>query len=163
MTLKDKVLSAINQQINEEIYSSYLYLSMSAYFESINLRGFAHWMRVQSREETAHAMRFFDYIVEAGGTVALKPIAGPKTKWDSPLQVFEESCGHEAKITKLIYDLVGLSMEEKDYATNQMLQWFVAEQVEEEANPREILEKLKMIGSSNSGLLYLDKELKKRE
>ena len=161
--LKDSMLKSLNKQINEEMFSSYLYLSMAAYFESINLKGFAHWMRVQSREETSHAMKFFNYVIEAGGNIELQAIAAPKIKWESPLKIFEESLAHEKKITALIYSLVEQAMAEKDYAANAMLQWFVNEQVEEEANAVEILGKLKMIDKSMGGLLYLDKELKKRE
>ena len=163
MELKSKMNDALNAQINEELYSSYLYLSMAAYFESINLPGFANWMKVQSREETVHGMKLFHYIHEAGGTVTLKGIKEPKAKWDSVIQVFEESLKHEQHITACINNLLEQALAEKDFATANMLQWFVNEQVEEEANPREILAKLKMIGGSMGSLLYLDKEMKKRE
>ncbi len=163
MTLKDKIVSALNKQINEELFSSYLYLSMSAWFESQNLKGFAGWMRAQSREEREHAMRIFDFVHEAGGTVQLAALAAPRTKWSGAVEVFEETCAHEAKITALINGLVDLAASEKDHATANMLQWFVAEQVEEEANASDILAKLKMIGSSMGSLLYLDKALGKRD
>lgn len=163
MQLQTKMNDALNTQINEELFSFYLYLSMAAWFESSNLKGIAHWLQVQAREEQAHAMRIYNYIHESGGIVSLKAIKEPKMKWDSPAQAFEESVKHEEYITACIGKLVELSMSEKDYATLNMLQWFVNEQVEEEANPREVLMKLKMIGVSQSGLLYLDKEMKKRE
>lgn len=163
MSLKDKTLGALNKQINEELFSAYLYLSMAAWFETMTLKGFAHWMRVQAKEETTHAMKIYDYINESGGEVQLTALAAPKTKWDSAIQAFEEAVAHEKHITAAINSLYELATNEKDFATANMLQWFIAEQVEEEANPTEILNKITMIKGSMSGLLYLDKELKKRE
>lgn len=163
MPLKQNIQEALNQHINGEFYSSYLYLAMAAYFESTNLKGFAHWMKVQAVEERDHALRLFDYIYDRGGSVSLKEIAAPKQQWNSPFQVFEETCSHEEKVTQSIGNMVELAQMEKDHATFQMLQWFVAEQVEEEARAQEIMLKLKSLGSSTGGLLYLDKELKKRE
>jgi ferritin len=163
MSIKEKTLSALNKQINEEMFSSYLYLSMAAYFETLTLKGFAHWMRIQAREENSHALKIFDYINEAGGAVQLTALAAPKTKWENTIQVFEETVAHEKHITACINSLYETAMAEKDLATANMLQWFIAEQVEEEANPTEILNKITMIKGSMSGLLYLDKELKKRE
>lgn len=162
MEMKKKINEAINKQINEELFSSYLYLAMAAYFETLNLKGFANWMKVQSREEHGHAMKFFEYVHDAGGTVELTALSAPQQKWANPLEAFEATLKHEQHITKSIYNLVELAMAEKDFAANNMLQWFVGEQVEEEANATEILLKLKTIGPSAGGLLYLDKELKKR-
>jgi ferritin len=163
MSIKEKVLNALNKQINEEMYSSYLYLSMAAWFETQTLRGFAHWMKVQAREENLHALKIFEYINESGGAVQLTAIAAPKTKWDTTAQAFDETVAHEKHITASINSIYELAMAEKDFATANFLQWFIAEQVEEEANPTEILSKVNMIKGSMSGLLYLDKELKKRE
>jgi ferritin len=161
--IQDKMNRLLNDQIGEETFSGYLYLAMAAWFESRTLKGFAHWMKVQAREELAHAMKFFNYLCEAGGKVELSTIAAPKKEWPSPLAVFEESLAHEKHITARIYGLLEAANAEKDYATASMLQWFVNEQVEEESNASEILEKLKMIGESKGGLLYQDKELRKRE
>ena len=163
MTMKAKINDALNKQINEEMFSSYLYLSMAAWFESQNLKGFGHWMKVQAGEENKHAMKFFEYVHDAGGVVKLEAIKAPKSTWKSPLEVFQESSAHEAHITACINNLVETAMAEKDFAALNMLQWFVSEQVEEEANATEILQKLVMIDTSKGGLLYLDKELKKRE
>lgn len=160
--LSEKMKEALNKQLNAEFYSAYLYLSMSAYFESINLKGFANWMRVQAQEEITHAMKFFDYINERGGRVYLESIEKPPTEWDSPLHVFEETYKHEVNVTRMINDLVNLAIEEKDHATYNMLQWFVAEQVEEEASADEIRQQLKFIGEERRGVLMLDRELAQR-
>ena len=135
---------------------------MAAYFESINLKGFANWMRVQAQEELTHAMRFFDYINERGGVVKLAAIEQPPTEWKSPLDVFEATYKHEVKVTGMINSLVNLAMKEKDHATYNMLQWFVAEQVEEEASADEIRQQLKLIGKDGRGILMLDRELGQR-
>jgi len=160
--IKEKMLKAVNKQINAEMYSSYLYLSMSAYFESINLRGLAKWMKVQSGEEWGHAMRLYDHIIDRGGKVSLAGIDEPPSSWKSALVMFEEAYKHEQKITGMIHELVDLAIKENDHAANNMLQWFVAEQVEEEANTSEISNKLEMIGDSVGGLLMLDHQLGKR-
>ncbi len=157
-----KTMESFNQQINEEIFSSYLYLSMAAYFESKNLKGMAHWMRLQTEEENMHAMKFFDFVLQRGGKINLSKIEGPKTDWASPLEAFEDSYKHEEKITSLINNLVDLSLKEKDHAANAFLQWFVTEQVEEEANVLEIVEKLKLAGDHPEVLLMIDKELSQR-
>ncbi len=161
--ISEKVSSALNDQLGEEYYSSYLYLSMAAYFESKNLHGFAHWMKVQSEEERGHAMKFYGYLNQQLSHVTLKAIVKPQTDWTSPLAVFEDAYRHEQKITKLINDLISLVITEKDYATNIFLQWFVTEQVEEESNASEIVEKLKMIGESKQGLMMLDSILGQRK
>ena len=160
--LSERMLNALNRQVNAELYSAYLYLSMAAYFESINLKGFANWMKVQAQEELTHAMKFFDYINERGGRVKLEAIEKPPNEWDSPLHVFEATYEHEQKVTRMINDLVNMAMEEKDHATYNMLQWFVAEQVEEEASADEIRQQLRLIGEDGRGILMLDRELGKK-
>jgi ferritin len=157
-----KIEGVLNQQVNAELYSSYLYLSMSAYFQSINLPGFANWMRVQAQEELVHAMKFYDFINERGGRVTLQKIDSPPTKWASPLDVFENTYKHEQKVTGLINDLVNLAVGEKDHATNIFLQWFVTEQVEEEASADEVVQKLKLVGKDSGGLFMLDGEMGQR-
>lgn len=157
--INKNIEGAVNRQINAELYSEYLYLSMASYFESVNLRGFAKWMEAQAVEEQNHAMKFYSYINERGGRVIFDSIAKPPSKWDSPLAVFEETYKHEQKVTAMINDLTDLARAEKDNATEILLQWYVNEQVEEEASASEILEKLKMIGSSGNGLIMLDREL----
>lgn len=157
--LKEKLQDELNKQINEELYSAYIYLSMNAYFESMNLKGFANWMRVQVQEELVHAMKFYDFIVGRGGRVKLDQITKPPIEWKSPLDAFEAAYAHEQHITGRINILVNLAIEEKDHATNAMLQWFVTEQVEEEANTSSVVEKLKLAGKKGPGLLMLDQEL----
>ena len=157
--LNPRIEAALNSQINAELYSSYLYVSMSAYFDSQNLAGMANWMRIQAQEEVAHAVKFFDFVNERDGRVLLTQIEGPKTEWTSPLDVFEEAYAHEQKVTGLINDLVDLSLGEKDHASNAFLQWFVTEQVEEEAAAKTIVDKLKMIGDNPVALYMLDGEL----
>ncbi len=153
---------AINEQINKELFSSYLYLSMAAYFEDRNLPGFAHWMRVQEAEEREHAMKFYDFILECGGKVTLKAIDAPKTEWSSTMEVVEEVAAHEAKVTASIYALYELALAEKDYPAQIMLQWFITEQVEEEKNVAEIIASLKMIEAHETAVLQLDHRLGKR-
>jgi len=160
--MKSKIEGAFNEQFNAEFFSSYLYLSMAAYFESQNLKGMAQWMRMQVQEENLHAMKFFDFINERGGKVTLTRIEAPKTEWSSPLQVFEETCAHESKVTGLINDLVDLAISERDHAANAFLQWFVTEQVEEEASVQEITEKLRMVGDRGGMMFMLDRELSQR-
>lgn len=154
-----KIEDAFNAQINAEIYSSYLYLSMSGALEKMNLPGFASWMRVQAQEEMTHAMKFYDHIIERDGTVALAAIDGPPMKWKDVKAVIAETLEHEQKVTGLINDLMDLSMTENDHAGRMFLQWFVTEQVEEEATAMEILGKLEIAGDSAGGLYLLDKEL----
>ncbi|GAB4459727.1 MAG: ferritin [Anaerolineae bacterium] len=161
--LKDAMQKALNEQINAELHSAYLYLSMSAYFESTNLRGFANWMRVQAQEEVDHAMRFYSYVNDRGGVVTLTAIDGPETKWASPLAAFEGALKHERYISGRINDLVGLARKESDYATEEFLQWFVAEQVEEEATADEIVQQLKLIGDNPAGLFIMDREMAGRQ
>ena len=157
--LKTNILNILNKQINEELYSSYLYLSMSAYFSSMNLDGFAKWMKMQSAEEYGHAMKIYDYVIQCDGKVTLKAINNPKSQWKSALEVFQETLKHEQYISSRVNNIINLAIKEKDHATNNFFQWFVAEQVEEEANARNIVDKLKMIGETKSGLFMLDREL----
>ena len=135
---------------------------MAAYFESQNLKGMAGWMRMQAIEEHMHAMKFFDFINERGGRVTLAKIKEPKTEWDSPLDVYEDTCEHEGKVTGLINDLVDLSLQAKDHAANAFLQWFVTEQVEEEATAQEIRDKLKLVSDNPVALFMIDQELGQR-
>ena len=160
--IKEKVLKALNLQLNAELYSAYLYLTMEAYFESIELNGFGNWMRVQAQEELTHAMKFYDYIIRRGGRVILPSIEEPPSEWESPEAVFEHVYKHEQKVTGLINSLVDLSMEESDHATTNFLQWFVAEQVEAEESASGVLQKVKLAGESKSGLFMLDSELAQR-
>jgi ferritin len=160
--IKKKINDAINQQVNREIFSAYLYLSMAAYFESSNLKGVAKWMKVQTQEEMKHAGKFMDYLYEKGGRAILDAIDKPEKEWDSPLAAFEAAYKHELKITAHINDLVKMASQDSDYATLNMLQWFVSEQVEEEAQTDEVVQKLKMIGDSKSALFMYDAVLGKR-
>jgi ferritin len=160
--LKTNVQDALNAQLNAEFASSYLYLSMAAWFDAKNFHGMAHWMRVQTGEEWKHAMKFYTFINDRGGRVLLKQLDAPKTEWASVLEVFEDAYKHECKITGLIHGLVKCATTESDLATQTFLQWFITEQVEEEAQAQLIVEKLKMMGDGNIGLFILDSELAKR-
>jgi ferritin len=160
--ISKKIESALNEQINAEFFSAYLYLSMSAYFQASNLPGFANWTHIQYQEEISHGMKIFNHINERGGKVVLDTIAKPQSKWTSVIEVFEQVLHHEQKVTKLIHNLVDLAVSEKDHATNNMLQWFVAEQVEEESTASDLLSNLKMIKDSKDSLFFMDKELLKR-
>jgi len=160
--IKEKIREALNKQVNWEFYSAYLYLSMAAYFESVNLRGFTNWMRVQTQEELGHAMKMYDYLIERGGRVILASVEAPSSEWKSPLAAFEDAYQHERKVTGLIDGLVGLAISEGDYATNNFLQWFVTEQVEEESSVDEVVQKIKMVVEAPGGLFMLDRELAQR-
>jgi ferritin len=160
--LKKTVEKSLNKQINAELWSAYLYLSMSSYFESINLSGFATWMIMQAQEEVNHAMRIYNHVIERGGRVLLEAIDKVPTEWGSPLEVFQETYQHEQKVTSLIENLVDIAEKEKDRATLNMLQWFIDEQVEEEASADDIVQKLMLIGDQGSGLFMLDNELGQR-
>ena len=157
-----KMQEALNKHANAEFYSSYLYLSMSAYFQSINLTGFAHWMRIQAREELAHALKFYDHVIERGGRASLQLVETPPIQWDSPLAAFEDAYRHEQKVTGLINQLVDEAVQTRDHATNSFLQWFVSEQVEEEASTDAIVQKLKLVGDAPGGLLMIDHHLGER-
>jgi ferritin len=154
---------ALNKQVNREFYSAYLYLAMSAYFESLTMKGFAKWMRIQAKEERMHAEKFYDYILARAGKVTLGTIEAPKAKWASPGKVFEEVYSHEQKVTGMISALVDLATKEKDHASFEMLQWFVKEQVEEEEHASAILSQVTCIGDVPGHLFYLDHQLGKRE
>jgi ferritin len=157
-----KVEAALNDQIRKEMYSSYLYLSMAAQFASMNLGGFAHWMTVQATEETKHGMKIYEHVIARSGKVILQQIDAPPSEWKSAKAIFQAAYQHEQKVTESINKIVGLAKAEKDNATEVFLQWFVNEQVEEEANTNEILQKLQLIADTPAGLVMLDAELGKR-
>jgi ferritin len=153
---------SINEQIKNELYSAYLYLSMSAYFQEKNLPGFAAWLRVQFQEEQVHALKFYDYVLERGGQIALQAIPQPPAEWKTNLEAFQQVLEHEQHVTALIYKLYETALSEKDYAAQIMLQWFINEQVEEEKNATEIVEQLKLIDAHGTAVLMLDHRLGKR-
>jgi len=160
--ISDKMAQAMNQQINAELYSAYLYMSMAAWLDGQELPGFGHWMKIQAQEEMTHALKFYGHLNERGAKAVMKAIDAPETEWDSPLDCFKDVAEHEAKVTALINDLVSLAREEKDYASEAFLQWFVSEQVEEEASAAEAVGKLKLAGQAPGGLFMLDKEMAAR-
>jgi ferritin len=162
MELSKKMQDAMNEQIKEELASAYIYLSMAAYCESINLGGFASWMEAQAGEEQEHAMKFYNFIHDRGGRVKLLALPQPPTEFEGPVDVFEKTLEHEQYITGRIHDLYALAVEENDYASLGILQWFVDEQVEEEKTATDILEMLKMIGDKGQGLILLDRQLAQR-
>ncbi|HPS55939.1 MAG TPA: ferritin [Sedimentisphaerales bacterium] len=157
--ISEKVQKAFNKQLNAEIYSAYLYLSMASYFQSNDLPGFANWMRVQEQEERFHALKFYDYILARGGKVTLTAIETPPDSWKDALDVIKSTLVHEQKVTSMINDLVYLARDEKDNASEIFLQWYVSEQVEEEDNVNKILGQLKIIKDAPQALFLLDKEL----
>ena len=156
--LSEKIQKALNEQITKEYYSAYLYLSMAAYFETLNLTGFAQWMRVQTQEELTHGMKIYDHINERGGKVVLEAIEKPETDWASPLAAFEAAYAHEQLITECINTLVTMARNENDHASDIFLQWFVTEQVEEEQSTGNIAQQLKLVGDSPDALLMTDRE-----
>ncbi len=160
--LTKKMEEELNKQINAEYWSAYLYLSMSAYLESVGLAGTASWMRVQYEEEISHALKFFDYVVERGGRVILQPIDEVPHEWNGIINIFEETLKHEQKVTSLINNLMDIAIEEKDHASKSFLQWYVDEQVEEESGVQTILDQLKMVEGRGNGLFMIDKELGQR-
>lgn len=160
--INEKIRKAFNEQIQHELYSAYLYLSMVSYMHDIGLDGMAKWFRCQTLEEQVHAMKFFDHIVERGGKVDLLAIKKPPLKWKSPLEAFEAAYAHEQFITGKINELVKLANKEKDFASYSLLQWFIDEQVEEESSTLKIAQELKMVGKSGNGLLMIDRELGQR-
>ncbi len=151
-----KMEEALNNQLNAEVYSGYLYLAMAAYFEDTDLSGFANWMRVQAQEELSHGMKFYDYLVQRGSRVSLSEIEKPQFEWDSPVDVFEHVLSHEKTVSGMIHDLVDLAIEEGDHPTNNFLQWFVAEQVEEEDSANTALNKVKLASEASNGLFLAD-------
>ncbi|SCM80985.1 ferritin [Sporomusa sphaeroides] len=158
-----KLQKAINNQVQAEMYSANLYLSMSGYCMSQNLKGFSNWLRVQYQEETEHALKLLDYLLERGGEVELQAIEAPPTEFGKPVEVFEKVLAHEEHVTSLIHKLYEVAVEEKDVAAQIFLQWFVTEQVEEEASAGDILAQLRMIGDKTGGIFFLDKELAARK
>jgi len=161
--MNDRIEKAFNEQLNAEMYSAYLYLSMNSYFHSVNLPGFAQWMLVQAEEELQHAMKFYNYIVEKGGRVILTTIEESQSEWDSPLAAFEHQLAHEQKVTGLIDKLLNLAAELNDHPVHEFLQWFVKEQVEEESNARDLVNKARMVGDDGPGRYMLDRELATRK
>jgi ferritin len=160
--ISPKIEKALNEQINAEMFSAYLYLAMVAYFQDKNLSGFANWMTVQNQEETFHAMKFFRYVSERGGRVTLDAIEKPQFEWESPLAAMEAAQKHEAYITGRINSLVDLAIKEKDHATASFLGWFVDEQVEEEDSVNEVVQKLRLLGSDGGGLFMMDRDMATR-
>jgi len=160
--ISSKMESAFNDQVAAEFYSAHLYLAMASYLESIDLPGFANWMRVQYQEEVEHGMKMFDYVIERDGRALVKAFDGPPSDWKSPLDVFESAYAHEQKVTSLINNLMEIAVDEKDHASQIFLQWFVNEQVEEEASAKGIVQQLKLLGESKSGLFQIDRELGRR-
>jgi len=160
--LNKTVQDALNEQIKNELYSSYLYLAMAAYSESVNLPGFGHWMRAQAQEELQHALKLFGYINERGGRVLLQAIPQPPAEFASALDVFHKTLEHEQHVTALIHDLYALALRENDYATQMFLQWFITEQVEEEDSVGQVVNMLEMLGDHKQGLLMLDRQLAQR-
>jgi len=163
--ISPKMEAALNEQVNREMYSAYLYMAMSAHCDSIGLKGFANWFMVQYHEEMLHAMKIYEYIQRQGGKVKLLAVSEPPSKWESPLQMFQKTLEHEQFITRSINDLVDLAIQEKDHASHIFLQWYVTEQVEEEENDNDILAKLNLVGDDaggRNGLFMIDKELAAR-
>lgn len=160
--MKKKMEKALNKQVNAEMYSSYLYLAMESYFQSVSLTGFAKWMRGQVQEEMFHGMKIYDYVHERGGRAQFEAIAKPQTHWDSPLAAFEHILAHEESVTELINNLIDVALDVRDHAAKAFLNWFIIEQVEEEATVGEIVARLRLIGDDSSGLFLLDSELSKR-
>lgn len=157
------VQDAINDQIQAEFQSAYIYLAMSAKFEVMSLSGFAHWLRTQWEEETAHAMKLYDFLLQRDGVIELKELEKPIIEFDSPTEAFEQVLAHEQYITSRINDLYDLATEKRDYPLQNLLQWFIDEQVEEEDSARSVLDSLKLIGDSGSNLFLLDREMGSRE
>lgn len=161
--LSETIQQALNKQITYEFAASHNYMAMSAYFESLNLTGFAHWFRIQSEEEREHALRIFDYVVDRGGRATLGAIAEPQSEFSSPLDAMEQALQHERNVTASINNIYALAVKESDYATQSMLRWFVDEQVEEEKSADEVIQQLKLIGGDGTGLLMIDRQLAARK
>lgn len=162
MALSKKVEQVLNEQINAELWSAYLYLSMSSHLEAEGLSGFANWLKIQYHEENEHGMRIYDYVIERDGRVLLEPIKAVQHEWNGIVDLFEEVYKHEQHVTKMINNCMTVALEEKDHATASMLQWFVDEQVEEESNCRDILDKLNIIGGDGQGLYMMNEEFRGR-
>ena len=157
--LSDRMLKGLNEQITKELYSSYLYLQMAAYFDNQTLKGFGTWMKVQAQEEIAHAMIFFNYVNDQSAYVVMGPMDKPGAAYKSALDIFQKTLAHERTVTASINNLMDIALKDKDYATRNRLEWFISEQVEEEARPAEIIGKLKLVGDKGDGIFMLDKEL----
>ena len=160
--INTKITAALNAQLNMEYYSAYSYLAMSAYFLTENLNGFAHWMRVQAQEELTHGMKIYDFLDDREADIRLSTIDTPKQSWDSPLEVFEDTLAQEQKVSQSIYNIADLALSERDHATHTFLQWFITEQVEEEAIVKEVIDTLKLVGIKGNGLFLLDRDLAQR-
>ncbi len=160
--ISKKMQDAFNNQINAELYSAYLYYAMQAYFEELNLKGFANWMKIQIQEELAHADKFTDFVNERGGRVVPKAIDCPPVEWDSPLAAFEATYTHEQSVSASINNLVDIAIQENDHASKIFLDWFVTEQVEEEASVNDVVQKMKLMKDSPHGLFMIDRELAQR-
>lgn len=156
------VEAAMNRHINRELFSSYLYLSMAAWCEAEGLRGFSHWMRLQSVEENVHVMKFFDFVLDRGGRVEFLELAAPQREWASPLDVFQAALDHEREVSGYINELMDAVIDARDHAANVFLQWFVQEQVEEEASVADIVSRLELVGEDGRGILLIDQELAAR-
>lgn len=163
MNMQDKLTVALNEQINEELASAYLYFAMAADFESKNRKGISTWFKAQAREEVNHALRIYDYINDRGGKAVLQALEAPKPSWDSPAAAFEAALKHEQHITGCIDKLVKLARETGDNPTEVFLQWFVSEQVEEEKSTEEVVEMLRQVGDSKEALFMVDRELGERK
>ncbi|MGE5479623.1 MAG: ferritin [Chloroflexota bacterium] len=160
--INEALQKAINQQIVREFYSANLYLAMSAHFERESLKGFANWMRVQYQEENFHALKFFDYLLDRGGSAELGAISAPPQKWDSPLHAFEDALHHEQLVTNWINEIADLALQHRDHALLSLLNWFVDEQVEEESTANEMVDRLKLVGDNKAALFMMDNEMKAR-
>lgn len=160
--ISEKMQDALNEQVNKEFYSAYMYLAMSAYCNNIGLPGFSHWMRMQYEEENLHVTKMYDYILDQGGAVHLQTIEEPAKEYGAPVDIFQKTLEHEQYVTGLIHKLMDLAVEERDYATQTFLQWYVTEQVEEESNVNDILAPLRMVGDDKGGLMMLDQKLMQR-
>ena len=160
--ISDKMSDAINKQINREIYSAYLYLAMSAYSNDIDLPGFANWFRIQYQEEMAHAFGLYDYLIERDGRPVLLTVDQPPKEFGSPVEIFEQALGHERQVTAWLNELMSLAVDEKDFAAQNFMQWYINEQVEEEATAKSIIQDLKMAGENNSTLFMINRELAQR-
>lgn len=158
----EKLANAMNEQIKNELESSYIYLSMAAYFHARSLDGMAHWMRCQAHEETIHAMKLYDHLIDRGAKVTLLDLKQLKTGWESVMEVWKDAYAHEQFISGKINDLITIAREQKDYASEPLLSWFSDEQIEEEATSGKIADEVEMVGSDKSGLLFLDRELAQR-
>jgi len=160
--IKKEVLDAMNEQINAETYSAYMYLSMAAYLKNMGLDGFANWMKIQYQEESAHAIKFFNYLTDRGGKVTLKAVAQVPVDFDGVVDIFEKTLAHEILVTGLINNLVDVAVKASDHASQSFLKWYVDEQVEEESNVEKILATLKLINGEGNGIFMMDRELSQR-